>query len=260
MLRLEEVLQLKDGEDIRLIVKRHGIVLLPGLFTACLLIAVPFFFLFKLFGFGLIGAVVFLLFVLTGLIMAWRTFAMWDGDALIVSTTRLVRVIQSGIFSRTVNEIPLSSILEVSWTKNGLQALLFNLGTVRVVAGQELSIKQIPRPKQLHALIMDLSNLAKKSHVSDQYLRVHRLEKIRGILEKMDDQALRELEKVLSQDGRVDDARERMKAFEPVSTKVTSQEVRLPVSNTVPDTDDAEIRIKTLFGEDRTTRLKLMDD
>lgn len=266
MLRLEEVLQLKAGEDVRLVAKRHGITILPGLFTAFLFIVIPFFFLFPLFSTGPAGAVVFLVFILTGLIIAWRTFAMWDGDALIITTLRLVKVTQTGIFARTVNEVPLSSILEVSWSKKGISGHLFNHGVVRVLAGQEMLMKKVPQPQQLHALIMDLVSLAKKSHVSDNYLREHRISKIQKMLQEMDDRGLREIEHMLERGERSEIAQHALfQDIKPISPNIVHapvhhQDHHSNSTDTDSDTDNSEIRIKTLFGEDRTTRLKLMDE
>lgn len=275
MLRLEEVLQLKNGEDVRLIAKRHGITILPGLFSAFLFIVVPFFFLFPLFSSGPAGAVVFLVLILTGLIIAWRTFAMWDGDALIVSTHRLVKVVQTGIFSRTVNEIPLSSILEVSWSKKGIGSHVFNFGVVRVLAGQEMLIKKISQPQQLHALIMDLVDIAKRSHIPDNHLREHRIQKIQKLLNGMDDRMLREVERLLSQGERSEILQQGLfQDIKPIHPNVvhapTHQEYHQyqahqedqDMTGGVSERDhsDPEIRIKTLFGEDRTTKLKLMDE
>lgn len=279
MLKLEEVLQLKNGEDVRLIAKRHGITILPGLFVAFLFIVIPFFFLFPLFSSGPAGAVVFLVLILTGLVIAWRTFAMWDGDALIISTCRLVKVVQTGIFSRTVNEIPLSSILEVSWSKKGIGSHVFNYGVVRVLAGQEMLIKKVPQPQQLHALIMDLVDVAKRSPVSDNHLREHRIQKIQKMLNSMDDRMLREVERVLGQGERAETLQQVLfQDIKPIHPNIvhapTHQEYHQDYqyhSNNMNDQDidrnmvsrgdgDSEIHIKTLFGEDRTTKLKLMDE
>lgn len=270
MLRLEEVLQLKEGEDVRLIAKRHGLTIVSGLFVAFLFIVIPFFFLFPLFSIGPIGAAIFLILIFAGLVIAWRTFAMWDGDALIVSTHRLVKVVQSGIFSRTVNEIPLSSIREVSWSKKGLGGHTFNYGTVRVLAGEEMLVKKVPQPKELHTLIMDLMEFAKKSPASDNHLREHRLHKIQTMLERMDDRTLREIERLLGQGERSEALQQMLfQDIKPISPNVVHAHAypeRLASAHEYPSSfseqgdGSDEIRIKTLFGEDRTTKMKLMDD
>lgn len=279
MLRLEEVLQLKDGEDIRLVAKRHGMTLFPGLLMAFFFIVIPFFFLFPLFSWGIFGAGAFMILVLSGLLVAWRTFAMWDGGALIVSSNRLIKVNQTGIFSRAVNEIPLSSILEVSWSKKGLFAHMFNCGTIRILAGQEMLVRDIPQPQKLHAMIMDLADLAKKSRVSDNYLREHRLSKIYKILDGMDDSMLREVERILGKGDRLETPQQSLfQDIKPIPPNVvhashhqdsTSQSMYQSAHEHHHSHhhqqeqyagDDGEIRIKTLFGEDRTTKLKLMDE
>lgn len=268
MLKLEEVLQLKEKEDVRLVAKRHGMTLVPGLMISFLFIVAPFFFLFPLFSMGAVGAIGFMIIVLAGLILAWRAFVVWDGDALVVTTSRLINIHQAGIFSRTVNEIPLSSILEISWSKRGPIGHLFNIGSIRVLAGQELIVSSISRPKELHALVMELSERAKRNGVTDDYLREHRLSKIHRLLEHMDDRSLREVERLLERGDRLDGFVQPalpLQDIKPIAPNMihaahADSSSSFDAGGRMDPVQDSEIHIKTLFGEDRTTRLKLMDD
>jgi uncharacterized membrane protein YdbT with pleckstrin-like domain len=268
MLRLEEVIQLKNGEEVRMVAKRHAATIIPGLFWAFLFIVIPFFFLFPLFSSGPAGAVVFLVVILTGLIIAWRTFLMWDGDALVITTHRLVKVLQTGIFARTVNEVPLTSVAEVSWSKKGMFGHFLNYGVIRIMAGHEMVIKKIAMPQKLHALIMELTELAKRVHVTDNQLRDHRIAKIQKMLQDLDDRTLREIEQVLVRGGRADGIQQALfHDVMPTTPNVVHaaplREYSSPQDGSYPESEeeeDAEVRIKTLFGEDRTTKLKLMDE
>lgn len=95
MFRLEDVLQLKDTEDVKLVVRRHPVSLVPGLGSALLLIVIPFFFLFPLFAWGIPGVGAFMASVVIGIVVAIRTVLVWNADVLIITTLRLVRWINA---------------------------------------------------------------------------------------------------------------------------------------------------------------------
>ena len=70
MIRLEEVIQLKEGEEVKALMRRHVVTLLPQLVAASVLIVAPFFFLFPLFTSGPAGIVLFGVLVLVGVLVA----------------------------------------------------------------------------------------------------------------------------------------------------------------------------------------------
>lgn len=159
MFQIDDVLLLKEDEAIKAFARRHFVTLLPRLLVSLLLIVVPFFLLFLLFSWGAVGVIVFILLVLSGVILAVRTFLIWDADVLIVSTLRVVDVDQRGLFSRIVSEAPISNIQDVSWQKKGLIESLFRMGTVTIqTAGSGVVVKavSIPRPQEIHELVNDL--------------------------------------------------------------------------------------------------------
>ncbi len=207
MFKLEEVIQLKDDEEIRMVTKRHAITIVPMLFLAFLLIVLPFFFLFPLFSTGPTGVVAFLAIVLVGALVAWRTFAMWDGDALIISNLRIIKVTQTGIFSRTVNELAAENISEVSWGKKGIFSHLFNYGTIRSGNSELSEARYIPNPKDAHALIIEIIDLARKREKKepDHEARVERVQKL---VEDLDDCTLLKIERGLKDGEREDTIKE----------------------------------------------------
>jgi uncharacterized membrane protein YdbT with pleckstrin-like domain len=242
MFKLEDVLQIKDHEQIRMVAKRHTVTVLPMLLLAFVLIVAPFFFLFPLFSTGPAGIVVFLVLILAGLIVAWRTFAVWDGSAFIVSDARVVRAAQTGIFSRTVNEAALRNVSEVSWEKKGIFGYVFNYGNLNVGGAEKIEVRHIPRPRELHALIQEVADAAKKLELDGERERKTRLESVKKMIEGMDADDLRKIERALKQDDRAGAA----DAF------------------FAPDEDkekEREITVKKLFGSDGdSNKLKPLDD
>ncbi len=206
MLRLEEVLQLKDGEEIRLIGKRHAMTLVPALLGSLILLVGPFFFLFPLFRTGPTGIIVFAVMVGSGLLIAWRSFAIWDGDACLVSTHRIIRVLQTGLFARVVTEAGIEGIRDVSWMKKGLFGNLWNYGTVIInvsSAPQPIVFSAVPDPKRVHALITDMMDLAKvrgSKGISQEHMT--KADRLKKMLEGLSEEDLRSLERTLVRDDR----------------------------------------------------------
>ncbi|MFA5129355.1 MAG: hypothetical protein WC477_00355 [Patescibacteria group bacterium] len=164
MFSLEKVIQLKDHEEIRLVAKRHIATIFWQLFGAFLLIGFPFFFLFQIFATGPAGLVMFILLIVAGLFWAWRAFILWDGDVLIVSTARVIKTTQSGLFARVVNEMPMDQInSESSWSKKGIASFVWNYGTIKIGKDAVITAKAIPRPHEVFDLIQDMASRARKS-------------------------------------------------------------------------------------------------
>lgn len=159
MIRLEDVIQLKDDEKVRAFTRRHGITVVPQLLLAFVLIVTPFFFLFPLFSSGPTGVVAFIALVVTGAIIAFRSFVMWDGDIIVVTNKRLVDVDQLGVFSRTVNEIVIENIQDCSWSKKNLLDQILNIGhfKARSASGSlTIEAKCVPRPQELQHLVNEI--------------------------------------------------------------------------------------------------------
>ena len=241
MFKLEHVLLLKEDEGIKGITKRHGLALLPGLGIALLLIVAPFFFLFPLFRTGPAGVVVFGTLVLVGVFVAVRSLVMWDGDVFIVTDIRIVDVDQKGLFSRTVSEVKLDDIQDVSWSKSGIIHALFNVGDLKIQTSSGALVIEaafIPRPRELHSLVNDLRHAgrvaaadatvagriaseAAKRAVTPQ--RVEVLKRVASQLEALGDDELVKLDRTLKQ-------------------------------------EDRDVTIRKLFGEGKTEELKPLDD
>lgn len=159
MFHLEDVLQLKDGEQVKSVMRRHVVTLAPPLFLSLVLIVTPFFLLFPLFGWGIPGVALFFTAVVLGIVIAIRALVLWDADVIIVTNLRLIDVDQRGLLTRTVSEAALSAIQDVSWKRRGLFETMFRIGSVVVqTAGSATTIeaRKIPRPEQTYELINEL--------------------------------------------------------------------------------------------------------
>jgi hypothetical protein len=249
MFRLDSVLQLKEREEIRMVARGHVATVIPKLFLALLLIVVPFFFLFPLFASGPTGIVAFLALVIAGAITAWRAFAMWDGNVLVISNLRVIKVSQTGIFSRTVKEISSESVKDFSWEKKGLFGHLFNYGNVAIGNDQEIRFRHISRPQSVYVLVQEIADTAKKHTEAGmkepgKEAVVARLE---SMIENMEEEKLRKLERTIKHEEREEAIGELFRDDEP--KEGTKGE------------DEEDVPIKKLFGSnEETNKLKPLDD
>jgi len=204
MFKLENVIQLKPEERIRLITKRHAATIFPRLVLALLLIVTPFFFLFPLLKTGPTGIVVFSVCVGVGVLVAWRTFVMWDGEALIVSNQRIVKVTQSGFFSRTVTEASLDRLADISWRKRGLMGTVFNFGdlTINTTGQQRIAATHMPSPREIHALLVEVLDLMRTRAAVAVLESDARAKRLHALIDEMDDSELVQLERAISKSGR----------------------------------------------------------
>lgn len=159
MFHIHDVVQLKEGERVQRIVRRHLVTLLPSLILGAVFIILPFFFLFYLLHGGAFGIIAFVLSVAFGLFLALRAMHIWDADVLVITTQRLVDVDQHGIWARMVAEVPLDAIQEVRWERAGMKEALFRMGTVRIMTAvppSELVTPFVLHPEQLQAFLQEI--------------------------------------------------------------------------------------------------------
>jgi membrane protein YdbS with pleckstrin-like domain len=200
MFKLEDVLQIKDSEDVKEIVRRHWTTLIPPLLLAFILIVIPFFLMFPLFAWGIPGVGLFLAAVLIGIVVAIRSFILWDADVLIVTSLRLVDVDQRGIFTRIVSEAPLASIQDVSWKRHGMFETIFRTGTIKVqtAGGQSvIEARKISGPEHLAEIVNDLRHRTAPKKMDIDPERHEKLKRISALLEGFSPEELTRIEAIL---------------------------------------------------------------
>ncbi len=152
-------LHLKEGERIEAVVRKHGITLLSGLFSAAFLIITPFFFLFPLLQFGLLGKILLVACEVAGCWFAIRSFLIWNFDVLVVTGERLIRMEQHGVWKRRIQEVPLRLIQNIGCERSGLIETFWSMGTLWVqtaVDAPRLTTPRIPHPEDWQQRINQL--------------------------------------------------------------------------------------------------------
>lgn len=205
MFHIEDVLQLKDNEDIKTLARRHPVTMAPGLGLALLLIVAPFFFLFPLFGWGLPGLGVFAVSITAGIVIAIRTLLLWDSDVIVVSSLRLVDVDQKGVFSRYVTEVALSAVQDVVWKRKGIIDTIFNVGSLEIQqagSSQKMTVTRVGKPESIHELINDLRRATRPLNAEITAEKRERIRQMASRMEELTDEQLARIENAVKNESR----------------------------------------------------------
>ena len=147
---------LRQNENLVKVVRKHVMFLLPVFFTWPLiiiaLVLVRYLAHFDFFGYWPLVLAFAVLLVL--LIVLYRFF-IWRMDALIITDQRVVENEQRGFFSKTVTELLYRDILEISYTKEGMVASLYNYGDIKIrtASENELGFEKLPGPAEVVEVI-----------------------------------------------------------------------------------------------------------
>lgn len=166
--------QRKD-EKVLYVIRRHSILLLtPWLILSLLAIAPPlvYFFLIPiempelgtpaLRPLWALGYTIYFGFLWISAFLAWMDYYL---DVWIITPERLIDIEQKGPFSRTVSEVDLRRIQDISSSTHGLLATFFGLGDIHLQTAAEASkftMESIPSPVRTRRSIMDLVHQAQE--------------------------------------------------------------------------------------------------
>ncbi|MFA6105671.1 MAG: PH domain-containing protein [Patescibacteria group bacterium] len=88
-------------------------------------------------------------------------------DLLVITNDRLLHIEQEGVFSRTISEVDLYKIQDITSTINGFIPSLFDFGDLLIqTAGavEKFMITNVPDPEHLRQHILDLAEEDRKFH------------------------------------------------------------------------------------------------
>lgn len=184
----------EEKEEVFVFVRRHPLSFLPFiLLTALMFVVIPIILIviFKLFpdfisGGNLkiiIAAVsVYLLFLITFFLVGWLDFYY---DIHIVTNKRIVDIDQNGLFSRSVHELTLENVEDVSARINGILATFFQYGDVEIqTAGSRPNFifDKIPNPRKVAEFIIDLNGQVQRGVAEEERKPTSNLSFINGEL------------------------------------------------------------------------------
>ncbi|MBI4457822.1 PH domain-containing protein [Candidatus Uhrbacteria bacterium] len=174
-MQLENLIKKKPDEKLVFYLRRHPIVFIGQTFFILLIGLAPF-------ALGLLGGSFtdallegpatrpLLILILSGYYLClWLVFLTqfvdYYLDAWIVTTDKIVNVEQHGLFSRTISELDLAKVQDVTSEVKGVLPTFLNYGNIRVqTAGEEehFVFEQVHKPHEIRKQLLDLVEADRK--------------------------------------------------------------------------------------------------
>ncbi len=88
-------------------------------------------------------------------------------DILIITNDRLIHIEQESLFARTVSEMDLRKLQDVTSEVTGILPSIFHFGTITIQsagATDKFILRNVPNPNELRCIIMDMANEDQKGH------------------------------------------------------------------------------------------------
>ena len=150
---------LRQNEELIKVARKHKMFLLPVFFTWPLIV-VGLFLARYLLNFDFFGywSWVLILGVLIVVFIILQKYFIWKNNALIITNQRVIENEQHGFFSKTVTELLYQDIAEITYSKHGMNALLYDYGDlkIRTAVENEIILKKIADPDETVELINNI--------------------------------------------------------------------------------------------------------
>jgi len=167
----------KSYEKIEYFLRRHPITYIPRLllFIVSVFLPIALYFMINTIFPNLLSnekiyaitVIVTSIYYLSILLFSYTNFVEFYLDAWIVTNDRVVDIEQFGLFSRTISELELFRIQDITVDVHGIFATLFKYGTLTIMtASSNLNIvfKNIPSPNKVRQKLLQLANEDFKYH------------------------------------------------------------------------------------------------
>jgi len=178
-MHLSKFIHQKSYEDIKYILHRHPLTFLPTILVFLALSSLPLiiYFFFQSFfpplsvqvtPLSVVGILFVSGYYIGLLVFFYIQFVLYYLDVWVVTNDRIVDVDQITLFSRTISELDLASIQDVTTDIKGFFPTLFDYGQVIVKTASDnpnIVFQQIPHPNKVRAELVDLSDKDKERHV-----------------------------------------------------------------------------------------------
>lgn len=153
------LLNVKEGEEVRALIRRTPIVAIVPILVSAVFIIAPFFFLYPLLKFGVAGSLIVTVSLLVGIIYGFRTLWVQQLNAFLLTPERIIDIDQRGLFHKVVSETTFDKVQDVSYVIKGVGPTMFRYGTVVIqTAGNaaNLELEGVRFPQRVQELIVRL--------------------------------------------------------------------------------------------------------
>lgn len=174
---LFNVIKQKPYEKIEYLLHRHPITFIHIVFLFLILMAMPagvYFLITSLYPLLLDNQIYFCLAVLFASVYYLSIYLFFYGyfldfylDMWVVTNDRIIDIVQNGLFSRTVSELDLYRVQDVTVDVKGIFATLFNYGNVTVKTASDnvdIIFRNISDPNDVRQALIALSENDRKFH------------------------------------------------------------------------------------------------
>lgn len=155
--------ELKEGEKVVHVIKKHWITFSWSLFKVFIILLIPFLLIYFLFA-TMWGTIVFFVIIIIGLVYGVFEWVNWYFDSLIITNKRIIDIDQKSIFSRKVSEAYYDKIQDVTFETTGFFSTMFNYGKINIqTAGSKevMQMDHVENPKKIQEMIMELQQKIK---------------------------------------------------------------------------------------------------
>jgi len=111
----------------------------------------------KFFGASAVSSLVLALAVLLGLLITGRRWFLWSNGVYIVTSQRVIRTEQIGLFKRLISEAELDRIQEITTEIGGVIRTTLNFGTVHIQTASRsgrIDLENVPSPYDVQQTIV----------------------------------------------------------------------------------------------------------
>ncbi|MFA6427288.1 MAG: PH domain-containing protein [Candidatus Magasanikbacteria bacterium] len=174
---IADVIKQKSYERIEYVLHRHAFTFIPIIILFIVLASIPvlvYLLINNLFPDAINGPVGYPLFVLLGSIyylsmylFFYAQFVEFYLDLWIVTNDRIVDIEQLGLFSRTITELDLFRIQDVTTDVKGLFPTIFHYGNVIIKTASSnthIVFSNVPSPNHVREKLIQLSHEDRKFH------------------------------------------------------------------------------------------------
>lgn len=169
MLHLDQFINKQKDEKVIFFLRRHPIVFFGTTLFILFLIFIPFILYFMIEGglpsllSGPVSRPILLLAVSSYELLMWlflfTQFVDYYLDVWAITTERILNVEQQGLFSRTVSELDMAKVQDVTSEIKGIIPSIFNYGTVYIQTAGEtkrFTFEQVPQPHKVRMSVLEL--------------------------------------------------------------------------------------------------------
>ncbi|GMU25143.1 MAG: hypothetical protein AMXMBFR16_00480 [Candidatus Uhrbacteria bacterium] len=177
MIDLSNLPTSRPGEENIFFLRRHWFVLIPILIAFAVALSLPFavyallhiqyplfFQVPERFTLYVLGSSMFFLYAW---LFLFQNYIDWFLDIWIVTNHRIINIEQHGLFGRTMSELMLYNVQDVTSEVKGIIHTLFDYGVIHIQTAAETTrfvFEDIPHPNHVAKRVIELANEARVQH------------------------------------------------------------------------------------------------